>query len=77
MLSINNSETLKGLPCIEDAKVKFTSPTFKAPINKFTVAIGSKFTGKPVSYRNEGTGEFYEVFPRVDVKLQQALLKPI
>lgn len=37
--------------------------------------IGSKFTGKHQIVHNQGTGEFQECLPQVDVLLQQSLIQ--
>ena len=39
------------------------------------IVLGSKFTGKPVIFLNQGTGEYYEVLPHVDTRIQNAVLK--
>ena len=39
------------------------------------VIIGSKYTGKYVGYLNQGNGDYYEVLPQVDTRIQNAVLK--
>ena len=44
-------------------------------MSKAPIVLGSKFTGKPVIFLNQGTGEYYEVLPYVDTRIQNAVLK--
>ena len=39
------------------------------------IVLGSKYTGKPVIHLNQGTGEYYEVLPYIDTRMQNAVLK--
>ena len=48
------------------------SKIVKSPVN-----VGSKYLGKYVGSLNHGTGDFYEVLPEVDHKIQRAILKKV
>lgn len=44
----------------------------KSPVN-----VGSKFQGKYIGFKNYNTGDFFEVLPEVEPKMQKAILKKV